>query len=133
MKVLRGAVSVVIRNLLPRLAPVLVLACLALPVAAQEYMMPWERAAKEEPKVDPDAVMVIEVESGALEIVRMPVAGNGIISSHPEIAKLNVEDPNLLFIFGQAVGETHVVITDNAFQPVYSAIILVVPPRRKDG
>lgn len=112
--------------------PLLVLAALAAgPAAAQEYLMPWERAEAEKPKIDPDKVEKVEIESGKMEILRLPPVGlkdATVISSHPEVAELHVEHPNLLFVFGHQPGTTSVVIADADKNAVWSASVLVYPP-----
>jgi len=112
--------------------PLLVLAALAAgPAAAQEYLMPWERAEAEKRKIDPDKVEKVEIESGKMEILRLPPVGlkdATVISSPPEVAELHVEHPNLLFVFGHQPGTTSVVIADADKNAVWSASVLVYPP-----
>ncbi len=101
------------------------------PAAAQEFVMPWEQAEQEKPKIDPDRVLNLEIESGKMDILRLPPIELGdatVISSHPEVAEMHVEHPNLLFVFGHQPGTTSVVIADADKNAVWSARILVYPP-----
>lgn len=100
------------------------------PVVAQEYMMPWERAEADKPKIDPDRLINVELESGSMRILRLPPVGlkdATVLSSHPEVAELHVEAPNLLFIFGHQPGTTTVVVADSDKNAVWSASVLVYP------
>jgi Flp pilus assembly secretin CpaC len=117
-----------------RISNALLVACgvlAAAPAAAQDYMMPWERAEADKPKIDPDKVETVEVESGRMEILRLPpVDGLGqatVISSHPEVAELHVEAPDLLFVFGHRPGVTNVVIANADKDAIWSATVTVHP------
>lgn len=96
------------------------------PGFAQQFVLPWEEAERAKPQVDPEKVETIKVELGKLEVRRLPVEGDLLISTHPEVADVAVEAPNLLFVIGRAPGETHVVIANEAREPVYTARIEVV-------
>lgn len=105
----------------------------AAPVAAQQFVLPWEEAEQAKPQVDPDHVETIRVMQGKLEVRRLPVAGSTIISSHPEIADIAVEAGNLLFVMGRSPGRTIVVIADAENSPVYTASIQVTVPEDPDA
>lgn len=103
------------------------------PAHAQQFVLPWEEAERAKPQVDPEAVVPIIVTLGKLEVRHLPVPGKTIISSHPEIADVVVEDPNLLFIMGRYQGETVIVVADADSNPVYTARVLVEMPEDPDA
>lgn len=116
-------------------SPLLLSACVVLSLTgaagAQEYMMPWERAAAEKADVTAEEAQKLEIESGKMEILRLPpvdLKDATIISSHPEVAELHVEQPNLLFVFGHQPGDTRVVIADADKDAVWAADVTVYPP-----
>lgn len=115
----------------PVLLPACVLLGLSGPAMAQEYMMPWERAEANKPQVNAERAEKLTIESGKMEILRLPPVGlkdATIISSHPEVAELHVEEPNLLFVFGHQPGKTSVVIADADKNAVWAANVTVYPP-----
>lgn len=101
--------------------------------AAQRFVLPWEEAERAKPQVDPEKVEPIIVTLGKLEVRHLPVPGKTVISSHPEIAEVVVESPNLLFILGRFQGETVVVVADAQNNPVYTARIRVEMPEDPDA
>lgn len=103
------------------------------PAHAQQFVLPWEEAERAKPQVDPDKVEPIIVTLGKLEVRHLPVPGKTVISSHPEIAEVVVESPNLLFILGRFQGETVVVVADAENNPVYTARIRVEMPEDPDA
>lgn len=103
------------------------------PANAQQFVLPWEEAERAKPQVDPDKVEPIIVTLGKLEVRHLPVPGKTVISSHPEIAEVVVESPNLLFILGRFQGETVVVVADAENNPVYTARIRVEMPEDPDA
>ncbi|MGC2854519.1 pilus assembly protein N-terminal domain-containing protein [Novispirillum sp. DQ9] len=103
------------------------------PAAAQQFVLPWEEAERAKPQVDPEKVEAIIVTLGKLEVRHLPVPGKAVISSHPEIAEVVIESPNLLFIMGRFQGETVVVIADENNNPVYTARIRVEMPEHPDA
>lgn len=105
----------------------------ATPAAAQQFVLPWEEAERAKPQVDPDKVEPIIVTLGKLEVRHLPVPGKTVISSHPEIAEVVIESPNLLFILGRFQGETVVVIADESNNPVFTARIRVEMPEDPDA
>lgn len=111
----------------------LLAAATATPAAAQQFVLPWEEAERAKPQVDPDKVEPIIVTLGKLEVRHLPVPGVTIISSHPEIADVVIESPNLLFIMGRFQGETIVVVADEANNPVYTARVRVEMPEDPDA
>ncbi|MFA7429866.1 MAG: pilus assembly protein N-terminal domain-containing protein [Rhodospirillaceae bacterium] len=100
---------------------------------AQQFVLPWEEAERAKPQVDPDAVEQIIVTLGKLEVRHLPVPGATIITSHPEIADVVIESPNLLFIMGRFQGETIVVVADPDNNPVYTARVRVELPEDPDA
>lgn len=105
------------------------------PKPTPEYMMPWERAKAEAEKKKAAAlasgnaaVEEREVVMGEMTIIKLPVPGKTVISTHPEVAEIYLEQPNLLFIFGRFEGTTHVVIGDAKLNPVWTASITVMHP-----
>lgn len=106
------------------------------PAAAQEYVLPQEEAEKRKPKPNPDDVQTIEVEAGKMQIVRIPVENLKravVMSSHPEVAEVHVEEPGMLFVNGRTPGQTVVVIADDKKNPVYTSKIIVVLPEDQGG
>ncbi|SIS74699.1 pilus assembly protein N-terminal domain-containing protein [Insolitispirillum peregrinum] len=106
------------------------------PAAAQEYVLPQEEAEKRKPKPNPDDVQQIEVEAGKMQIVRIPVEDLKravVMSSHPEVADVHVEEPGMLFVNGRTPGQTVVVIADDKKNPVYTGKIIVVLPEDQGG
>lgn len=103
------------------------------PAHGQQFVLPWEEAERAKPQVDPDKVEPIIVTLGKLEVRHLPVPGKTVISSHPEIAEVVVESPNLLFILGRFQGETVVVVADAENNPVYTARIRVEMPEDPDA
>ncbi len=100
---------------------------------AQQFVLPWEEAERAKPQVDPDAVEPIIVTLGKLEVRHLPVPGKTIVTSHPEIADVVIESPNLLFIMGRFQGETIVVVADAENNPVYTARVRVEMPEDPDA
>lgn len=113
-----------------------VLAGYALPVLAQEYVLPQEEAEKRKPKPNPDDVRPIELEAGKLEVVRIPIENLTravVITSHPEVADIHVEAPGMMFVMGRTPGETVVVIADKDKNPIYTSKITVLLPEDQGG
>lgn len=105
------------------------------PKPTPEYMMPWERAKAEAEKKKAAAlasgdaaVEERDVVMGEMTIIKLPVPGKTVISTHPEVAEIYLEQPNLLFIFGRFEGTTHVVIGDAKLNPVWTASVNVIHP-----
>lgn len=98
-----------------------------------QYMLPEEQKAfgkPADPVLSPDAVetkAVMTVRVGRLFIERIPAEGKTIISSHPEIADIHVEDPDFLFVHGLRAGETLLVVADKNMQPIFSVHLVVIP------
>lgn len=103
---------------------------------AQEYVLPSEEAAMHEKPHDPDEVHMVSVDAGRLQVVQIPVENlqhATIISAHPEVADIHVENPGMLFVFGRIPGQTIVVLTDKNKNPVYTTKVTVVVPEEPDG
>lgn len=107
-----------------------------LPAVAQEYVLPQEEAEKRKPKPDPDTVQAIELPSGKLEVFRIPVehlTRAVVITSHPEVADVHVEEPGMMFVFARTPGTTVIVIADKDKTPIYTSKVTVVLPDDQGG
>lgn len=94
-----------------------------------EYVMPWEERGT--PETDAKARVTeaerLELSVDAMEVIKLPGQGAAVISSHPEVADIYIDDANLLFIFGRIPGTTNVVVGDQDLTPVFLAEVTVVP------
>lgn len=93
---------------------------------AQEFMLPWEEKKKEEPVIDPERREDQEVIVGTIEIIRLPVPGKTVISSHPEVADVYLQSANRLFIIGRTLGITHITVADKNLTPIWNSELSVV-------
>ncbi len=77
---------------------------------------------------DADALPVLELTVGQMEIVRLGEVPVTTIDTFPGIVTVGVESPDMLFIFAEKPGETQLIIADGNYTELFAKTIIVTAP-----
>lgn len=86
------------------LLPALLLLTLALPLGARADIVGYAAPATGEP-------ILLEVNEG--QLLRLEESAVSVFVANPEIANVNIKSPQLIYVFGQATGETTLFAVDS--------------------